>query len=92
MLALGRTDTLELEMGVDQRDILRVRPGQEVRLRVDAMPQQTFEGTVSSVAQLPVGAGDEVRYPVRALSPIPTGCSGRRWWPTPASLPTPPRP
>jgi len=73
MLALGRTDTLELEMGVDQRDILRVRPGQEVRLRVDALPQQTFDGTVSSVAQLPVGAGDEVRYPVRARIPNPDG-------------------
>jgi GAF domain-containing protein/biotin carboxyl carrier protein len=73
MLALGRTDTLELEMGVDQRDILRVRPGQEVRLRVDALPQQTFDGTVSSVAQLPVGTGDEVRYPVRARIPNPDG-------------------
>jgi GAF domain-containing protein/biotin carboxyl carrier protein len=73
MLALGRTDTLELEMGVAQQDILRVRPGQEVRLRVDALPQQTFEGTVSSVAQLPVGTGDEVHYPVRAMIPNPDG-------------------
>src|SRR3954452_6966947 len=73
MLALGRTDTLELEMGVDQRDILRVRPGQEVRLRVDALPQQTFDGIVSSVAELPVGTGDEVRYPVRALIPNADG-------------------
>ncbi|HET7422280.1 MAG TPA: GAF domain-containing protein [Gemmatimonadales bacterium] len=73
MLALGRTDTLELEMGVAQQDILRVRPGQEVRLRVDALPQQTFEGAVTSVAQLPVGTGDEVHYPVRALIPNPDG-------------------
>jgi biotin carboxyl carrier protein len=73
LLTLGRTDTLELEMGVEQRDILRIRPGQEVRLRVDALPQRTFDGVVSSVAQLPTGAGDEVRYPVRALVPNPGG-------------------
>ena len=44
MLTIGRTDSLELEFGVDQRDIGRVRPGQEVRLRVDALPQRTFSG------------------------------------------------
>jgi GAF domain-containing protein/biotin carboxyl carrier protein len=73
LLTLGRTDTLELEMGVEQRDILRVRPGQEVRLRVDALPQRTFTGVVTSVGQLPTGAGTDVRYPVRALVPNPDG-------------------
>lgn len=73
-LALGRTDTLELELGVDQRDILRVRPGQAVRLRVDALPQRTFAGTVVSVAQLPVPTEDDVvRFPVRAAIPNPEG-------------------
>ena len=74
LLAIGRTDTLELELGVDQRDILRVRPGQPIRLRVDALPQRTFEGTVTSVAQLP-GTGEDgvVRYPVRGAIPNPDG-------------------
>jgi multidrug resistance efflux pump len=66
VLLLGRTDTLELEFGVDQRDITRVRPGQEVRLRVDALPQRTFSGTVTSIAPLPRAARDHVEYPVRA--------------------------
>jgi transcriptional regulator with GAF, ATPase, and Fis domain len=66
LLLLGRTDTLELEFGVDQRDLLRVRPGQEVRLRVDALPQRTFPGTVVSIAPLPVTGEAGVRYPVRA--------------------------
>ncbi|HUF36595.1 MAG TPA: efflux RND transporter periplasmic adaptor subunit, partial [Gemmatimonadales bacterium] len=74
LLALGRTDTLELELGVDQRDILRVRPGQRVRLRVDALPQRTFGGEVVSIAQLPVpGEDGTVRYPVRAVIPNPDG-------------------
>lgn len=66
LLTLGRTDSLELEFGVDQREVSRVRPGQQVRLRVDALPQRTFTGRVSSVGQLPTDNGPRVRYPVRA--------------------------
>src|SRR2546426_828369 len=53
-VTLGRTDTLELEFGVAQRDIARVAAGQTVRLRVDALPQRTFEGRVSFLGELPV--------------------------------------
>ncbi|HYC31245.1 MAG TPA: GAF domain-containing protein, partial [Gemmatimonadales bacterium] len=74
LLTLGRTDTLELELGVHQRDVLRVRPGQAVRLRVDALPQRTFEGTVTSVAELPTASEDgAVLFPVRARIPNPDG-------------------
>ncbi|HEY7504520.1 MAG TPA: GAF domain-containing protein [Gemmatimonadales bacterium] len=69
LLVLGRTDTLELELGVAQHDVLRVRPGQEVRVRVDALPSHTFEGRVISIAQLPHVVDGEVWYPVRAAIP-----------------------
>jgi len=73
LLTLGRTDTLELEFGVEQRDLGRVREGQEVRLRVDALPQRTFSGTVVSIGQLPVDTAEGVRYPVRARVANPDG-------------------
>jgi transcriptional regulator with GAF, ATPase, and Fis domain/multidrug resistance efflux pump len=73
LLVIGRTDTLELELGVEQRDILRVRPGQEVRLRVDALPSRTFAGRVISIGQLPVHRDGRVWYPVRASVPNPDG-------------------
>jgi multidrug resistance efflux pump len=73
LLLLGRADTLELEFGVDQRDILRVRPGQEIRLRVDALPSRTFTGRVTSIAQLPREEDGRIRYPVRASVPNPDG-------------------
>jgi multidrug efflux pump subunit AcrA (membrane-fusion protein) len=73
LLSIGRTDSLELEFGVAQRDIARVRPGQEIRLRVDAMPQRTFVGWVRSVAPVPADSAAEVRYPVRAVVPNPDG-------------------
>ena len=73
VLTLGRTDTLELEFGVDQREIARVRPGQEVRFRVDALPQRTLTGRVTSLGQLPADTAGEVYYPVRAAVPNPDG-------------------
>jgi GAF domain-containing protein/multidrug resistance efflux pump len=69
LLTLGRTDTLELEFGVSQRDIAQVWPGQETLLRVDALPQHTFVGRVVSIGQLPIDTGSTIHYPVRALIP-----------------------
>jgi GAF domain-containing protein len=73
LLVLGRTDTLELEFGVAQQDILEVRPGQTVRLRVDALPSRTFEGRVTSIAELPREQDEGVEYPVRAAVANPDG-------------------
>ena len=72
-VTMGRTDTLELEFGVEQRDIGRVHPGQEVRLRVDAFPQRTFTGRVLAVGQLPAVDEEGVRYPIRAAVANPDG-------------------
>ncbi len=47
---LGRTDRLEVEANVRQRDIQRVRTGQKVKLKVPALPNYTFVGTVTEIA------------------------------------------
>jgi GAF domain-containing protein/biotin carboxyl carrier protein len=73
LLTIGRTDSLELDFGVAQRDIDRVRAGQEVRLRVDAAPQRTFVGRVLAVAPVPADSAGDVRYPIRALVANPDG-------------------
>jgi GAF domain-containing protein len=67
LAVVGRTDSLELEFGVDQRDITRVRAGDEVRLRVTALPQHTFSGRVVSIAPLSAGTNADVSFPVRAV-------------------------
>jgi multidrug resistance efflux pump len=69
LIVVGRTDTLELDFGVDQRDIGRVRVGDELRLRVDAFPQRTFVGHVTGIASLGADSAGVVRFPVRALVP-----------------------
>ncbi len=66
VVLVGRTDTLELELGVRQADLARVRPGQAVRLRIDALPGRTFSGRVASLAELPADSGGTIAFPVRA--------------------------
>jgi multidrug efflux system membrane fusion protein len=73
LIVVGRTDTLELDFNVDERDIGRVRVGDEVRLRVDAYPQRTFVGRVTSVAPLAADSAGIAGFPVRALVPNDSG-------------------
>jgi multidrug resistance efflux pump len=67
LAVVGRTDSLELELGVEQVDITRVRIGEQVRLRVDALPQRTFSGRVVSIGALPISDSSSVTFPVRAM-------------------------
>ena len=73
LAVVGRTDSLEVEFGVDERDITRVRAGDEVRMRISAMPQHTFSGHVSSVAPLASGDGNNVSFLVRGTVANPDG-------------------
>ena len=73
LLVVGRTDTLELDFLVDQRDIGRVRVGDELRLRVDAYPQRTFAGRVSGIADVGSDTAGVVAFPVRAVVPNADG-------------------
>jgi multidrug efflux pump subunit AcrA (membrane-fusion protein) len=70
---VGRTDSLELEFGVGQHDITRVEVGDEVRLRIAAMPQRTFTGRVSSIGATSSSADGTVSFPVRAVVANPEG-------------------
>ena len=64
---LGRTDRLEVEAHVAQRDIERVRIGQRVRLKVQALPHYTFVGTVTEIAPYAESiVSDDATFVVRA--------------------------
>jgi multidrug efflux pump subunit AcrA (membrane-fusion protein) len=68
VLLVGRTDSLELEFRVDEREVVRVREGQRVRLRVDAVPQRTFEARLHVLGRVPAdSAPGEARFAARAL-------------------------
>jgi len=75
ILRVAKLDTLLVEAGVDETEIVRVRVGQPVRVRVDAFPDTVFQGRVVRIAGSPGGAGNllgstggqGVSYPVRVL-------------------------
>ncbi len=69
LLQVGRLDTLELEFTVSQRDVARVEPGDVVRLRVDALPQRTFEGRVTALGPAAPDSTAPGLFPVRAVVP-----------------------
>lgn len=50
LVTLVRTDPLRLEVSVPQQNLLAVRSGQKVSVRVDAVPDRTFEGTIRYVS------------------------------------------
>jgi multidrug efflux pump subunit AcrA (membrane-fusion protein) len=73
LAVVGRTDSLELEFGVDERDITRVQIGDEVRLRIAAMPQHTFGGRVTSIGATSMSLTGSASFPVRAVVANPDG-------------------
>ncbi|MEZ5318497.1 MAG: efflux RND transporter periplasmic adaptor subunit [Vicinamibacterales bacterium] len=56
--------TLKLTAGVDEAEIGRVRPGQEVIFTVEAYPNQEFSGTVNSVRLNATNQSNVITYPV----------------------------
>jgi len=56
---------LHVEVDVDEVDVGRVVPGQPVQITLDAMPSETIEGQVTSVAPSATTTGGAVTYRVR---------------------------
>jgi len=73
VVTIGRTDTVTIEFTIDQRDLEVLQTGQPVRLRVDALPDRTFEGNLIFLGQLPVDSAGQVRFPARAAVANPAG-------------------
>jgi multidrug efflux system membrane fusion protein len=60
---------LRISAEVDEEDIAQVRPGQEVLIRSDALPGQTFHGQVQAVTP----KGDPIARSYRVRISLPTG-------------------
>lgn len=52
IVSLADTSSLRVRAEVDERDVARIYPGQRVVVLVDAFPDKTFPGKVSSVGAL----------------------------------------
>lgn len=57
--------TMELKAEVDEIDIAKVQAGQRTIIEIDALPDVQFEGTVTSISQLPTMQAGVVLYEVK---------------------------
>ncbi len=64
VLVLVDTSRLEVEALVDEQDIPRIRPGQEARTVLDALPTVTFQGQVKAVSPLAQRQAGLINYRV----------------------------
>ncbi len=72
------TSVVELDGGVDEIDVLETQVGAKASVEVDALPDQTIVGEVSSIAAEPEsgqgqGGGGIVSYPVKIRLSVPDG-------------------
>ena len=55
---MKRLDVIEAELNVPEREIQNIRPDQYARVRIDALPDEQFDGTVARVApEVDAGSG-----------------------------------
>jgi HlyD family secretion protein len=62
---------MEVQADVDEADIGQVKQGQRVEFKVDAYPEQSFEGTVTEVRLEPTVTNNVVTYTIIINAPNP---------------------
>lgn len=69
LLTISDMSVVEAEMEVDEASIPSVKLGLEARVRVDAYPNQTFDGVVTEVGHSPIvkttGANEAIKFKVK---------------------------
>ncbi len=69
LLTISDMSVVEAEMEVDEASIPSVKEGLEARVRVDAYPNQTFDGVVTEVGHSPIvkttGANEAIKFKVK---------------------------
>jgi HlyD family secretion protein len=60
--------SMDIKTEVDELDIAAIKKGQEARFTVEAMPRQTFTGTVSEIRLVPKTSENVVSYYVIVLA------------------------
>lgn len=58
-----------VELGIIERDIERIRMGQKVKITVDSLPSQTFQGTIDNLAPMIEGKSRTLTAKVKVENP-----------------------
>ncbi len=57
VMSIADLSRMEVDAEVDETDVVHVKPGQEAKISVDAIPDTTFQGTVATVGSSGRGRG-----------------------------------
>ena len=71
LLKIANVDTMQVRAMVDETDIGKVAPGQDVTITVDAYPNRTFAGKVLKIEPQAVVQQNVIMFPVLAKIPNP---------------------
>ena len=66
---LANLSELEVELAIPERDIRKIKPGQQCRVRTEAFPDRIYDGVVSRV--MPVANRDQSAIPIRVKLVVP---------------------
>ena len=73
---IGKDSLFYLELNVDELDVQRVRPGQEVIVKIDAYPDKIFHARVSKIYPMINKQQQSIRVDADFTEPLPGGFSG----------------
>jgi HlyD family secretion protein len=73
---VGKKNSFYLQLSVDELDIHRVKAGQGVLVKIDAYPDQIFNGTITKVYPMVDRRLQTVRADAELKNPLPGGFTG----------------
>lgn len=73
---VGKEGVFYLQLTIDERDIQRVKPGQEVIVKIDAYPEKTFAAVISKIYPMAERRQQSVRADAELKEPLPGEFSG----------------
>ncbi len=73
LVVSSAVDSKVVKLGVTDRDVVRITPGDRALVRIDALPELRLEGSVAAIAQVPAPTTGtyEVTVALPADAPIP---------------------
>jgi HlyD family secretion protein len=73
IITLARTQSLQVEVGFDETDAARIRPGYTATISVDALPGRKFAATVVDVDPIETLVNNVVTYDITLVLDSPRG-------------------
>lgn len=67
------SSAMQFEIQIDEIDVVDVKPGQAVKIELDALPGPVLEGTVASISDLPSAQSGVIVYDTRITFSVPEG-------------------